>query len=56
MNYLFGNLWVRERPVLYGVCPKFVQGQTDLLGRLWIQFHFGSCDKNGFVIQSMERG
>jgi len=45
-----------ERPMLYGVCPKLVQGQTDLLGRLWIQFHFGSYDKNGFVIQSMERG
>jgi hypothetical protein len=45
-----------ERSVLHGVCAKFMQGQTDLLGRLWIQFQFGPLDKNRIVIQIMERG
>ena len=45
-----------ERAVLHGVRPKFMQGQTDLLGRLRIQFQFGPFDKNRVVIQIVERG
>jgi len=41
-----------ERAVLHGVCPKFMQGQTDLLGRLWIQFQFGPFNKNRIITQT----
>jgi hypothetical protein len=45
-----------ERAVLHGVCSKFMQGQPDLLGSLWIQFQFGTFKKNRIVTQIVEWG